>query len=656
MIRFRFVVPLALLSLPDLSSRCLQAQSALAHPISSDSVYRAAVDSTAYKEYPLVYLLDDGIVTFGPDGRGTQHYHQIVQILKARGVQTWAERLFVYRPGHTKVTVNWMRVARPSGEVISDKPSVSQASDIPAAMSNPVYSDTKVLRYSLSGVAVGTLVDIDWTEETTDPFLPGDFLSSWRTTMDYPAIHSRFVVDVPASMSPHIIEHHVDVKRVEQQAGGRRYYIWDKRSVMPVKSEMFAPDSSVPRMTITVASPLSWTDVGRWYGGLAKDRYVLSTRAVAVVDSIARLQRTGEDTLRALHSWIAKDVRYVSVALGLGGYQPRFPDSTITSGFGDCKDKATLFIAAAHHLGLTAFPVLLNSSGVRERGLPSIGQFDHVIAALPKQGTTGYTFLDLTTSAFPPGKVPPSYQGAFGLVVLSGGKSEEITFPKEAAGETTSSFDGQVSADGSVSGRFELTTRGAAETRMRTSFLEPLDSAQRAMMKRTFAQLFPNSTTDTLTAFDGRDPRATARITVAMHGGDGFKRAGSVAILTVPYAFRGPAGIVAQMLTRASSDEERKLPIDASEVFGPSTTASEFRLTLPEGWRAQLPKGIVANSAFGEYRSDYTQDGRVLRISHRIVGANGVYPKERFGELRAWLKSVGDDAVESIVLSPPPNP
>jgi hypothetical protein len=110
------------------------------------------------------------------------------------------------------------------------------------------------------------------------------------------------------------------------------------------------------------------------------------------------------------------------------------------------------------------------------------------------------------------------------------------------------------------------------------------------------------------------------------------------------------------MLTRASSDEERKLPIDASEVFGPSTTASEFRLTLPEGWRAQLPKGIVANSAFGEYRSDYTQDGRVLRISHRIVGANGVYPKERYGELRAWLKSVGDDAVESIVLSPPPNP
>ena len=631
------------------------AQSAVFRPIASDSIYRLAVDSMAYKEYPFVYLLDDGVVRFETDGRGSQHYHQIVQILKPRGVETWAERAFSYRPGHTKVNVEWMRVVKPNGELISDKPNISQASDVPAAMSNPVYSDTKVLRYSLGGVAVGTLVDISWTQESTDPFLRGDFLSSWATTMAYPAMRSRFVADLPASMTPKIIERHLDFKRVDENVGGRHLYAWQKQPVMPVKGEIFAPDSSIPRTSIVVSSSLSWSDVARWYSGLAKDRYALSPRAIGIIDSVTRPQKTASDTLRALHKWIAKDIRYVSVALGLGGYQPRFPDSTIVSGFGDCKDKATLFIAAARHLGLTAYPVLLNSTGVNEKTLVSISQFDHAIAAMPAKDGRGYTFLDLTTNAFPPGTVPPSYQGEFGLVVLPDGKGDEITFPKESVGELTTTFQGEATADGKVSGRLELLAQDGAATGMRTAFLEPPDSAQRAAMRRGFGATVFNSTADTVIVFDGRDPRAEAKISVLLHGGDGFKRAGPAAILTIPPSFRGPGGSIAMTL-RQLPEGERRFPIDASRVMGTGTQTTEFRLTLPEGWKAQVPKGVVATSVFGTYRSEYVQEGRVLRIMHRSEGAKGVYPKERFPDLKAWLKSISDDVVESIVLLPPAAP
>src|SRR6185312_7988496 len=120
------------------------------------------------------------------------------------------------------------------------KPSITQASDVPAAMSNPTYSDTKVIRYSLAGVAVGTIVDIDWTVES-DPYLRGDYTAAWRTTMPYPAMRSRFVLDVPASPAPRIVEHHVDIKRFEQQDGARTLYVWAKQNVMPVKGEIFAP-------------------------------------------------------------------------------------------------------------------------------------------------------------------------------------------------------------------------------------------------------------------------------------------------------------------------------------------------------------------------------------------------------------------------------
>jgi len=634
----------------------LTAQDAVLRPAAADSIYRLAVDSTNYKDYPFVYLLDDGIARYDADGRGTQRFHQIVQILKPRGVQVWAERAFSFRPGHTKVTVNWMRVVRPTGELISDKPSITQASDVPAAMSNPVYSDTKLIRYSLSGVTVGTIVDISWTDETTDPFLSGDFTSGWRTTMDYPAMRSRFVLDLPSAMTPRITEHHVDVKRIEQQGGGRHYYAWVKQSVMPVKGEIFAPDSTVPRMTIDVSSPESWGDIAKWYAGLAKDRYALSSRATAIVDSVVRPKRTAADTVRALHDWIAKDIRYVSVALGIGGYQPRFPDSTIASGFGDCKDKATLFIAAARHLGLTAYPVLLNSTGVSEREMPSIGAFDHAIAALQKPGSRDYTFLDLTTNAFPPGKVPPGYQGEFGLVVLPDGKSDQITFPKDAPSESITSFDGTLSADGKLSGRLDIISHGAGESMLRAAFLEPLDSVRRVGMEMAFAQSFPNSTVDSLHVLNGHDLTAEPRITVVMHGGEVAKKTGPVELLTVPPMLRtvGPNG--SGMLSRMANDPPRKFPIDASRVMGPGSSESNIRVTLPDGWKAQLPKGVVATSPFGEYRSEYTQEGRVLRVSRRVTGASGVYPKEKIEDLKAWLKKLADDNVEAIVLTLPPTP
>jgi transglutaminase-like putative cysteine protease len=630
------------------------AQGSNVRPAKSDSIYRLAVDSAAYKDYPFVYLLDDGIVHFETDGRAVERYHQIVQILKTDGVDAWAERQFSYQPGHTKVTVNTMRVVRASGEVISDKPSISQASDVPASMSNPIYSDTKVLRYSLAGVAVGTLVDIDWTQETTQPFLAGDFTSAWSTTMAYPAMRSRYVLDVPASVTPRLEERHVDVKRVEEQAGGRHYYVWAKQQVTPVKGEIFAPDSVIPRMSIGVAAPIKWGDIGRWYGGLAADRYTLSPRTTAIVDSIARLQHSADDTLQALHTWIARDIRYVSVALGLGGYQPRFPDSTVASGFGDCKDKATLFIAAAKHVGLTAYPVLLNSSGAADSTMPSVGEFDHAIAALPNKGG-GYKYLDLTTNEYPAGTVPPSYQGGFGLVVFPDGKSEPITFPKDRPGETITRFEGTVGADGSLSGRLELTFRGSAGSFLRAGLREAPDSGQRAQLSKLFGSFLPGSTVDTLILFDARDPRAEPKISLNLHGADGFKNAGSLSVLTVPAAFYAPAAGASGVLRALADAGPRRYPIDAGSVFR-ATAVTELVLTLPEGWKVELPKGVAAKSEFGDFQSQYSQDSRVLRMQMRIVGAEGVFPKERLADLETWLKALTNGTVKSLVARPPAAP
>jgi hypothetical protein len=238
--------------------------------------------------------------------------------------------------------------------------------------------------------------------------------------------------------------------------------------------------------------------------------------------------------------------------------------------------------------------------------------------------------------------------------VLPGGKSEEITFPTDAAAQTTTRFAGEVSTDGKVAGKFEFTVHGGMETPLRAMLMEPLDSARRASMKQSFGQIFPNNTVDSLTMFDGRDPKAEAKITAIVRDGEGFKRVGTIAILTVPNMFRTSIGGLAQRLKQSTTAGSRKLPIDASRVIGSGTNESELRLTLPEGWKAQVPKGVTASSPFGDYRSEYTQEGRVLRISIRAIGGRGVYPKEKLAELQAWLNSIAEDNLTSVAVSIPP--
>src|SRR5919199_1106547 len=132
------------------------------------------------------------------------------------------------------------------------------AADVPATMGDPVYSDSKVRRFSLSGVAPGTIVDYSYTVEELKPFLAGDFYRTWSVTTGHLTRRSRYVVDVPASLTPRIVERNLTFPRRETQAGGRHVYVWATREVPRVKSEPFAADSNGVYMSIGVGAPTRW--------------------------------------------------------------------------------------------------------------------------------------------------------------------------------------------------------------------------------------------------------------------------------------------------------------------------------------------------------------------------------------------------------------
>jgi transglutaminase-like putative cysteine protease len=619
--------------------------------VNADTIYKLAVNPADVPEQTTALLLDDGVIRLDADGRGTRTYRQIVQILRPEAVDNWNEQRFSYAPRHQKFTINWIRVVKPDGTVISAAPTQVQESDVPAQLGDPTYSDRKVVRVSLTGVAPGTLIDYSTTIEELKPFLPGDFFESWSISTGTSVQRSRYIVDVPAGYKPRIVEENLNFKRTEHTAKGRHSFMWAAANLPRIKPEPFQADSNGVYMSVYVSSPTTWAAIGKWYADSARSRYVTTPAVDSAIHAAVNGARTLEDSIKGVHRWVAQDIRYVSIDLGLGGYQPRTPDEVVRTGYGDCKDKATLFVTAMGKMGITAFPVILNASGVQKPTMPSIEQLDHAIAAFKRPGDQHYEYTDLTARFTPLGEIPYSYQGKFGLVVHPDGGVEQITFPKAPLTDNTilRRVVGTLSPDGLFNGSYEETTTGAQQYDLRGAFENPLDSTQRAKAANALAaDVFEGAQGDSIVGTPGKDLGITPSMRVLIRNGKAASMAGNNAILTNP--FGSSVGLL-QIVHELKAGEPRKFPIAAQSIYGYAVTKIELRVTLPEGWKAQLPANVVAKSQFGSYESLYSQEGRDFVMRRTLTGDGGHYPPDQVSALITWMQAVAKDDSKLIVIS-----
>lgn len=622
--------------------------------VRNDTIYRLAVNPADHPDDDFIYLLDDGVVRFESDGSGARTYRQVIQILTQEGAEAWGEQSFSYSSGSERLTVNWVRVVTPSGEVVSAQPAHEQESLAPVAFEAPVYSDQKVRRMTLSGVAPGTLVDWSYTVERIKPLVPGDYYTGWRVTTGLLTRRSRLIVDVPLSVTPRIKEENVHFRRRVVEARGRRVYTWATADVQKIEIEPFAAVPNTVYVGIDVAAPMTWPAVAQWYAKLSARRYVVTPALEAQLAERVEGARTLDDSLRAVHRWVAQDFRYVSLSLGIGGYLPRLPADVLEARYGDCKDKATLFIALARWLGVAAYPVLLSSSGNADSSLPTVQQFDHMIAAVDRpagDGRTSRLYLDLTSALTPYGELPPAEEGSFALVVHDDGRGEEVRLPEApvSANLAATLIVGELDVAGRFTGRFTETKVGSLQYGLRQAYARGFNQDELNRLTQALADgVFPGASGDSLSVFDGRDLTATPRVSVTVRDAPAVSSAGGTRVLSLPNAL--PSFVSLGLATQLEQRRPRRFPIDVAAVIGPVEIVADLRITLPKGWRAHLPQGVVASSSFGSYRAEYVQEGRELRITRRMVGRKGTEPAERVDALVAWLRAISQDDVKFIVL------
>jgi hypothetical protein len=189
----------------------------------------------------------------------------------------------------------------------------------------------------------------------------------------------------------------------------------------------------------------SWEAIGRWYSGILtgvpRGAEPVRGKARALVAGMTDKRRK----IAALAEFARRQVRYVAVEVGIGGYRPHTPQQVMERLWGDCKDKALLLVDLLQEAGIEAYPALakLDPDGRVDRDFPSPFQFNHMIVAVPAEGlgldpdapvAGGYLFLDATQESGGLAWLQPAVQDQEVLVVR-GDKGVLVRTPVRPAQE-----------------------------------------------------------------------------------------------------------------------------------------------------------------------------------------------------------------------------
>lgn len=340
-------------------------------------------------------------------------------------------------------------------------------SDFPYTAGGNALDDVRVRILDVPGIIVGSVVASETViVKSFDPgafeWIPGD--------VDATVGACRITLRVPSGWTA---SDHAERADALMRAESPGTIAWSAESLAPPPREEWPlPDEErLPRLWMRWRSPdgargfADWNAVARWYRELADPVLREPGEAQAIA---ARLKPASDEpdarakALRDAFAFTSREVRYISVQMGIGGFRPHSPAATCSNRWGDCKAKSFLMRSLVESWGWQAFPVLVLTSdaGRVSPEVPSPAQFNHCIVAvkLPDgvgagawtakeiEGVGRVAFLDPTTESLGPWQLREDDQGTLALLVLpDGGRLVEL--PVQPPGESVTDLRLEASID-----------------------------------------------------------------------------------------------------------------------------------------------------------------------------------------------------------------
>jgi transglutaminase-like putative cysteine protease len=534
-----------------------------------------------------------------------------------------------------------------------------------SASTYEVFSDEKVKILKVSDAEPGSVVGYEYVQKKR-PFV---FEDDWAFQSKIPVRHARLSLQLPTGWEYSATWFNYPDQK--PQIPGTNQFTWEVSDVPAIEIEPDMP----PMDSIAAAAGLkyfprdpamrarttgSWKDLGLWYSGLTESSRIATPEIQKKVTELTAGVTDPVAKMEALTAYVQRQIRYVAIEVGIGGYQPHPAADVFNHQYGDCKDKATLLSAMLHLAGIESYYVVIDSDrGVVRPDYPSMN-FDHVIVAIqlpdtiksgelyavvndPKLGRL--LFFDPTNEYAPLGYLPWYLQDSYGLVVApEGGELISLPLLPPATNRLLRTAKFTLSPGGDLTGDVQEAEWGAPAQDRRDQFLSA-QPAKRAEILEGFLGEFLNNFT-LVSASLGNLEKYDEMLSIHYKfvSQEYAKSAGD--LLFVRPRVMGDK--YANLLTLFAQDKPRQYPV----AFDEATRQDDvFDIALPAGFAVDgLPKAVQVDCDYATYKSESTVADGVLHYHRTFEIKNVEVPTTKLPEIRTFLRQVAADQEASAVL------
>lgn len=252
-----------------------------------------------------------------------------------------------------------------------------------------------------------------------------------RSNID-PVEHTKFEVVIPKKLLLRYWSNQESVNPTVKSDMYNNYYVWEKFDQLPLTRDAIGEDIEDVATIVMIApeqfqiegykgNMSSWNEFGKWMQRLYNERQVTPEPLLEIVPSLISSATTQREKVAILYKYLQSRTRYVSVQLGIGGWQPFDAAYVHDRGYGDCKALTNYMISLLRIAGITAYPVLINNGSDRHpliEQFPS-NQFNHVVACVPLETDT--IWLECTSQTLAFGRISWSNENRGALMITPEG-------------------------------------------------------------------------------------------------------------------------------------------------------------------------------------------------------------------------------------------
>ncbi len=569
-------------------------------------------------------------------GTSTTRFHYVVTILNENGKRFNTRP--VYYDNDTKIHYIKANLYNAKGDLVR-RLKKSEIRDQSAISHISIYEDNRVKIARLGSTSYPYTVEFEYETSTKGTL----FYPTWEPIRDHNVSlqKSTFRVTMPPDLKLRYKEQNINQPLSREKIGDLSLYKWELKNLTPIKTEPWGLTFSQSNPKVYTAPSAfsmggyegdlsSWQSMGKWINQLNAGRDDLPEDIKLKLKEITAGVISKREKIKKVYQFLQENTRYVSIQLGIGGWQPFKASFVADKGYGDCKALTNYTMAMLNSLDIKSYYTLVkagkNATNI-DRDFPS-SRFNHAFLCVPVLEDT--IWLECTSQTNPFGYLGTFTSDRDVLVITGeGGKIVRTPVYQQHQNQQITQAEIHLDKEGNATVEADIVYTGLQYENDNLYYY--LYQGHEKQKKWLYENLDISGARIDKFQLDA--------------SGDHVPRGKKSLSLTVPkYAsVNGKRIFLKPNMMNKISDYPVGIENRKSDVYIKTGSIDFDTLTyyLPEGYHAEFePEATKHQSSFGEYTSEIKVEEDKVTFMRSLKIKQGTYPPESYREFRDFLKKI----------------